>query len=154
LASDGLKDIRRRGLAGGLEDAGVPELGVDFGPGASYRIVECSRLRRSKARKLPSAPTEQNISVEPGSQATSNTSRSCAISCVIALRVLTSQTVHVVSMEEVTIRAGEMAFQEKEVSGAGETVGGDLDCVRAINMPQKGEKSHVNVVNPWIEKVN
>ena len=103
------------------------EFGVDFGPGASYRMVECSKLRRSKARRLPSAPTEQNMSVEPGSQATSNTSRSCAMSCVIALSVLTSHTVQVVSMDEVTIRAGESAFHENDVRGAGETDGGDFD---------------------------
>jgi len=132
LQSEGLKQIRSKGLVGGLDEDGVPDEGVDFRPGASYRIVECSKLRRSNARRLPSAPTEQNISVDPGSQATSNTSLSCAISCVMALSVLTSQTVHVVSIEEVTMSAGEMAFQEKEVSGAGETVGGDLEPVSAI----------------------
>jgi hypothetical protein len=46
----------------------------------------------------------------------------------MAFKVFTSQTVQVVSIEEVTMRAGDMAFQEKEVSGAGETEGGDLDC--------------------------
>ena len=30
-------------------------------------------------------------------------------------------------MEDVTIKAGEIAFQENDVRGAGETVGGDFD---------------------------
>lgn len=45
--------------------------GTFLGAGVSYRIVECSRLRRSKARRLPSAPTDTKISVDPGSHATS-----------------------------------------------------------------------------------
>lgn len=110
--------------------AGVLDVVVEFGlgvGGVSYRIVECSRLRRSNARRLPSAPTETNESVDPGAQATSYTSRSCAMSCVTALLEDMSHTVHVVSIEEVTTSAGLIAFQEKLVSGA--VVGfGFLDC--------------------------
>jgi hypothetical protein len=86
-------------------------------------IVECSSDRKSKTRTEPSAPTEAKTSLEPGHQSTSYTSRSWAISCVSAVLVGRSQTVHVVSMEEVTIRFGEGWFQEKEVRGAG----GDVD---------------------------
>ena len=81
-------------------------------------MVLCSRLRRSNARREPSAPTETNISVEPGSQATSYTSRSCAISCVTAVDVSRFHTVHVVSIEDVTTRLGIFSFHEKFVSGA------------------------------------
>jgi hypothetical protein len=42
-----------------------------FGAGVSYRIVECSSERRSKARREPSALTETKISVLPGCQSTS-----------------------------------------------------------------------------------
>ncbi len=34
----------------------------------SYKMVECSRVRRSKARSEPSAPTETKMSEEFGSQ--------------------------------------------------------------------------------------
>ena len=81
-------------------------------------MVECSRLRRSNARRLPSAPTETKMSVEPGSHATSYTSRSCAMSCVIALCVSMFHTVHVVSIDDVTTRLGAFSFHEKFVSGA------------------------------------
>lgn len=81
-------------------------------------MVECSSDRRSNARSEPSAPTETNASIDPGTQATSYTSRSCAISCVTAAEVEMSHTVHVVSIDEVTIRLGDMVFHEKEVSGA------------------------------------
>lgn len=60
----------------GEDDGG----GAFFGVGVSYKMVECSNERRSKARKEPSAPTDTKISVEVGSHATSYTSRSCAIS--------------------------------------------------------------------------
>jgi hypothetical protein len=49
----------------------VVELVEFFGAGVSYRMVECSSERRSKARSEPSAPTETKISLLPGSQATS-----------------------------------------------------------------------------------
>jgi hypothetical protein len=58
------------------------------------------------------------MSVELGSHATSYTSRSCAISCVTAVDVSRFQTVHVVSIEEVTTRLGIFSFHEKLVSGA------------------------------------
>jgi hypothetical protein len=45
---------------------------------------------------------------------------SCAISCVTATCWLTSQTVHVVSIDEVTTIAGLNAFHERPVIGAGE----------------------------------
>jgi len=99
-----------------------------LGAGVSYRIVECSRLRKSKARKLPSAPTETNMSVDPGNQATSYTSRSWAISWVIADEVSMFQTVHVVSMEEVTIKLGAFSFHEKFVNGAPVDWLWTLDC--------------------------
>lgn len=92
--------------------------GTFFGAGVSYRIVECSRLRRSNARRLPSAPTDTKMSVDPGSHATSYTSRSCAMSCVMAVWVSIFHTVHVVSIEDVTTRLGDFSFQEKFVSGA------------------------------------
>jgi hypothetical protein len=65
--------MRNNGEVGGRAEAdGEAEGGgTFFGAGVSYKIVECSRLRRSKARKLPSAPTDTKISVDPGSQATS-----------------------------------------------------------------------------------
>jgi hypothetical protein len=59
--------VSGRAVEDGDEDGG----GTFLGAGVSYRIVECSRLRRSNARRLPSAPTDTNMSVEPGSQATS-----------------------------------------------------------------------------------
>jgi hypothetical protein len=59
------------------------------------------------------------------------------MSCVKAVREGRSQMVQVVSMEDVTMRFGEGAFQEKDVNGAGEVV--FLDCIsgrrrRAINV--------------------
>ena len=112
--------IRRRGdERGRVVVEGEAEGGRGFlGAGVSYRIVEWSRARRSKARRLPSAPTETKISVEPGNHATSYTSRSCAMSCVMAVEVSIFQTVHVVSIEDVTTRLGDFSFHEKLVSGA------------------------------------
>lgn len=91
--------------------------GTFFGAGVSYKIVECSKLRRSNARRLPSAPTETKMSVDAGSHATSYTSRSWAMSCVMAVEVSIFQTVHVVSIDEVTIRLGAFSFHEKLVNG-------------------------------------
>lgn len=48
-------------------------------------IVEWSRERMSKRRREPSAPTETNVSEDFGEKLTSNTSLSCAISCVLIL---------------------------------------------------------------------
>lgn len=57
--------MRSRGDVGGraVEDGDAEGGGTFFGAGVSYNIVECSKLRRSKARKLPSAPTDTNMSV-------------------------------------------------------------------------------------------
>lgn len=49
------------------------------------------------------------------------------MSCVIAEEVLISQTVHVVSIEEVTIWLGKTVFQEKDVSGGPDEELGALD---------------------------
>ena len=112
--------MRNNGDVGGRadEDGEDGGGGTPFGAGVSYRMVECSRLRRSNARRLPSAPTETNMSVEPGNQATSYTSLSCAISWVMAAEVSMFQTVHVVSIEDVTTKLGAFSFQEKLVRGA------------------------------------
>ena len=112
--------IRSSGDVGGRAELDGDAVGGGrfFGAGVSYRIVECSRLRRSNARSEPSAPTETKMSVDPGSHATSYTSRSCAMSCVMAVEVSMFHTVHVVSMEEVTTRMGDFSFHEKFVSGA------------------------------------
>lgn len=105
----------------------MPEVAVVFGvaegffpacEGVSYKMVECSRERRSNARSDPSAPTETKASIEPGTHATSYTSRSCAMSWVTAAEVEISHTVHVVSIDEVTMRFGDIVFHENEVSGA------------------------------------
>ena len=76
--------MRRRGeVWGRAEVPGEPGAELPFavggallGGGVSYRMVLCSSERRSKARKDPSAPTDTKMSVEPGNQATSYTSRS------------------------------------------------------------------------------
>lgn len=100
------------------EDGEEDGAGAFLGAGVSYKMVECSSERRSKARNEPSAPTDTKMSVEPGSHATSYTSRSWAISCVIAVDVSMFHTVHVVSIEEVTTRFGDFSFHEKLVKGA------------------------------------
>lgn len=68
-----MKAIRSRGEVSGRadEDGETDGMGPPFGAGVSYRMVECSSERRSKARREPSAPTETKMSVDPGSQATS-----------------------------------------------------------------------------------
>ncbi len=115
-----LKAILSNGAVAGRPAAAAEmaaaEAGLDVG--VSYKIVECSRERRSNARRDPSAPTETKMSVDDGSHATSYTSRSCAMSWVTALAVSMFHTVHVVSMEEVTIIEGAFSFQEKFVIGA------------------------------------
>lgn len=112
--------MRNRGDVGGRADAEGFDVGGDtfFGAGVSYKMVECSRLLRSNARKLPSAPTETKMSVDPGNQATSYTSRSCAMSWVMAVDLSMFHTVHVVSIEAVTIKLGAFSFHEKFVRGA------------------------------------
>lgn len=81
-------------------------------------IVECSRLRKSNIRTLPSAPQETKTSTEPAQKRTSKTSLSWAISWVLAVKVGMSQIVQVVSMEDVMINFGERVFQSSEVKGA------------------------------------
>lgn len=112
--------IRSKGDVGGRAEVegGADGGGRFLGAGVSYRMVECSRLRRSNARRLPSAPTDTKMSVDPGNQATSYTSRSWAMSWVMADEVSIFHTVHVVSMEEVTIKLGAFSFHEKFVKGA------------------------------------
>ena len=80
-------------------------------------IVECSKLRKSNKRTEPSAPTEAKTSV-PLENAKSNTSLSWAISWVLAVCVLMSHMVQVVSMDDVAIMEGSYSFQSKEVRGA------------------------------------
>ena len=81
-------------------------------------MVECSRLRRSNIRTLPSAPQLTKTSTLFEQNLTSNTSLSCAISCVFAVSVGMSQIVHVVSMDEVIMSFGESLFQSRDVKGA------------------------------------
>lgn len=100
----GEKASRSNGEGSGLlaDDEVLEGLGEEVvpffegaGPVASYRIVECSSERRSNMRTEPSAPTEAKTSREEGDQATSYTSRSCAISWVTGTPVEMSQTVQV-----------------------------------------------------------
>ncbi len=85
-------------------------------------IVECSRLRRSNIRTLPSAPHDAKTSTDPDMNLTSKTSLSCAISWVLAVSVGISHIVQVVSMELVMMRLGEMGFQSRLVRGAVKSV--------------------------------
>lgn len=81
-------------------------------------MVECSRVRRSNIRTLPSAPQDTNMSTLPAQKRTSKTSLSCAMSCVLAVRVGMSQMVQVVSIELVMINFGLNRFQSRLVKGA------------------------------------
>ena len=81
-------------------------------------MVECSKLRRSNMRTLPSAPQLTNTSTLFEQNRTSNTSLSWAINCVFAVSVGISQIVQVVSMDDVMMSFGESLFQSKEVKGA------------------------------------
>jgi hypothetical protein len=81
-------------------------------------MVLCSKLRRSNIRTLPSAPQLTKTSTLLAQNLTSNTSLSCAINCVLAVKVGMSHIVHVVSMLDVIIRLGETVFQSREVNGA------------------------------------
>ena len=87
----------------------------------SYTIVECSRLRRSNNRTLPSPPTLANILL-PSPNAMSYTSFSCAISCVTDRCASMSHTLHVVSMLAVPMYRASEEFQSKEVRGAQKSV--------------------------------
>ena len=99
-------------------------------------MVECSRLRRSNIRTLPSAPQETKTSTLLAQKRTSKTSLSCAINCVFAVNVGMSHIVHVVSMLEVMMRLGETVFQSRDVSGA--VCSGDLEFdsrARGVSFP-------------------
>ncbi len=111
--------MRNSGDVGGRPDVTAVTAADEFGLGAgvSYRIIECSSERRSNARSERSAPTETKMSTEPGSHATSYTSRSCAMSWVTASYVSRFQTVHVMSMEDVTTSFGDFSFHAKLVMG-------------------------------------
>lgn len=76
----GLVDELEEGLRLGEVGVGVEPFLVGGGAVASYKMVECSSDRRSNMRTEPSAPTEAKTSREAGDQATSYTSRSCAMS--------------------------------------------------------------------------
>lgn len=109
-------DATRSQLRNGLTlDICIPL--SDFSAG-SYMIVECSKLLKSNMRTLPSAPQDTNTSTEPAQKRTSNTSLSCAMSCVLAVNVGISQIVHVVSIEDVMMSFGESVFQSSDVRGA------------------------------------
>src|SRR3989338_6073890 len=85
--------------------------------GLSYRMVECSRLRGSNMRTEPSFPTDAK-SIERGANAMSNTSLSCAMSCVALASCWMSQMVHVVSMLDVPSMFVSTWLQSNDVSGA------------------------------------
>lgn len=113
-------------------------------------MVDVSSALRSKERTEPSAPADAKTLDEAGDQTTSNTSLSCALvsrkqqrhqlvliaqvclnerdctymSCVTAEFVDMSQTVHVVSIELVTMYEGLIVDQSKEVRGAGRSLNG------------------------------
>lgn len=91
-------------------------------------MVLCSKLLRSNIRTLPSAPHETKTSTLAAQNRTSNTSLSCAMSWVFAVRLGMSQIVHVVSIEEVMIKLGETTFQSSDVIGA--VCSGDLELER------------------------
>ena len=91
-------------------------------------MVLCSKLLRSNIRTLPSAPQLTKTSTLFAQNRTSNTSLSCAISWVLAVRVGMSQIVHVVSMLDVMMRLGDRLFQSREVSGA--VCSGDFEFER------------------------
>ena len=99
------------------DDGGRPVGGWFFGGGVSWRMMLCSRLRRSNARSELSTPTDMKMTVEFGNHATSYTSRSCALYCV-TIDVSRFQTVHVVSIEDVITSLEVFSFHEKLVSGA------------------------------------
>ena len=93
--------------------------------------------RRSNILTEPSAPT---LAKWFGSRAKamSNTSLSCAISCVRAWPVSTFQMVHVVSMLEVPIRFGSTSCQSNDVSGAPNSL--FLFCAEKVPKVQKVRK--------------
>lgn len=90
-------------------------------------------------RTLPSAPQLAKTSTLPLMNLTSNTSLSCAISCVFAVKLGISQIVQVVSMDDVMMSEGESAFQSSEVSGAEESEDLELERrARAVSLETGG----------------
>mmetsp|Transcript_8022 Transcript_8022/g.26464 ORF Transcript_8022/g.26464 Transcript_8022/m.26464 type:complete len:205 (-) Transcript_8022:227-841(-) len=79
-------------------------------------MVEWSLSRKSKTLTEPSAEAEAKTSGPP--QAMSWTSLSCAMSCVSTHSLSISQTVHVVSMDDVPTLLTFVSFQSNEVNGA------------------------------------
>lgn len=69
-------------------------------------------------RTLPSAPQLTNTSTLPAQNRTSKTSLSCAMSCVLAVKLGMSHIVHVVSMLDVMMSLGDKVFQSNDVRGA------------------------------------
>lgn len=104
---------------------------MSFFSEGSYIIVLCSRLLKSNIRTLPSAPQLTKTSTLLAQNRTSKTSLSCAMSCVLAVKVGISHIVHVVSILEVIIRLGDKLFQSREVSGA--VCSGDFEFERRAN---------------------
>ena len=104
------------------------ELHLSFFSDGSYMMVLCSRLRRSNMRTLPSAPQLKKTSTLLAQNRTSKTSLSCAINCVLAVKVGMSHIVQVVSMLDVIIKLGDTLFQSKDVRGA--VCSGDLEFER------------------------
>ena len=94
-------------------------------------MVLCSRLLRSNIRTLPSAPQLTKTSTLFAQNRTSNTSLSCAINCVFAVRVGISHIVQVVSMLDVIIKLGERVFQSRDVRGA--VCSGDFEFERSAS---------------------
>jgi len=94
-------------------------------------MVLCSRLRRSNIRTLPSAPQLTKTSTLLAQNRTSKTSLSCAMSCVLAVRVGMSHIVQVVSMLDVMMRLGDSVFQSSEVRGA--VCSGDFEFDSSAN---------------------
>lgn len=91
-------------------------------------MVLCSKLLKSNIRTLPSAPQLTKTSTLLAQNRTSKTSLSCAINCVLAVKVGISQMVHVVSMLDVMMRLGDRVFQSREVRGA--VCSGDFELDR------------------------
>lgn len=104
------------------------ELPLSFFSDGSYMMVLCSKLRRSNMRTLPSAPQLKKTSTLLAQNRTSKTSLSCAINCVLAVKVGMSHIVQVVSMLDVIIKLGDTLFQSKDVRGA--VCSGDLEFER------------------------
>jgi hypothetical protein len=115
-------------------------------------MVLCSRLHRSNARSELSTPTDTKMTVELGNHATSYTSRSCAMNCVTAIDMSRFQSVHVVSIEDVTTSLEVFSFHENLVSGAPPRWPCTLDCcgdtgvLRALRTEDNEKKTYPDKV--------